>query len=97
MSLYADDDFLGAIAQQARVAYATQQLDACRDALQNWQAEAALGVGASDNPRVLHELAYYTAQIEHWQDYLGRLGICSNPIGSAPAFRMPDVARSEGL
>lgn len=95
MGLYANDDFLGAIAQQARVAYATQQLNACRDALRSWQAEAALGVGARDNPRVQHELAYYTAQVERWQDYLARLGIYPHAIVSAPAFRMPDGAWSE--
>ena len=56
MSLSADDDFLVAIAQQALVAYATHQLDVCRAALQNWQAEAALVVGTGDS-RVQHELA----------------------------------------
>jgi len=54
MSLAADDEFLGTIAQQ---------LDACRTALQNWQAEAAFEVGARENPRVRHELAYYTTQV----------------------------------
>ena len=52
MSLSADDDFLIAIAQQALVAYATHQLGVCRTALQSWQAEAALEVGANDNSRV---------------------------------------------
>jgi len=36
MSLSADDEFLNIIAHQARVAYATQQLAACREALQAW-------------------------------------------------------------
>ena len=55
----ADDDFLVAIVQQALVAYATHQLDVCRAALQNWQAEAALVVSTGDL-RVHHELACYT-------------------------------------
>jgi hypothetical protein len=83
MSLAADDEFLGAIAQQARVAYATQQLDACRTALQSWQAEAAFEVGAPDDPRVRHELAYYTSQVERWQEYLRCLGQGLHQVGAA--------------
>lgn len=73
MSLTTDDDFLVAIAEQALVAYATYQLGVCRIALQSWQAESALVVDTGNNSRVLHELAYYTTQVERWQGYLERL------------------------
>src|SRR6266852_1751167 len=82
MSLSADDDFLVVIAQQALVAYATHQLGVCRIALQSWQAEAALEVGAADNSRVWHELAYYMTQVERWQGYLERLRTESNGVAS---------------
>jgi hypothetical protein len=93
MSLAADDDFLGIIAQQAQLAYAMQQLHACQQALQNWQAKAALGVGASDNLRARHELVYYTQQIERWQDYLRLLGMVSNPVSSVRALMALDGPR----
>jgi hypothetical protein len=73
MSLSADDDFLNTIAHQARVAYATQQLESCQQALRRWQAHAAPEVGASD-PRAQYEQAYYTEQVERWQSYLRSLG-----------------------
>jgi hypothetical protein len=91
MSLAADDEFLGAIAQQARLAYATQLLDACRTALQNWQAEAAFEVGARENPRVQHELAYYTTQVERWQEYLRCLGQGLHQVGAARELTTPDA------
>ena len=91
MSLSADDDFLVAIAQQALVAYATHQLGVCRTALQSWQAEAALEVGANDNSRVQHELAYYTTQVKRWQDYLERLRPASNGVVSVPALMSLDI------
>jgi hypothetical protein len=75
MSLSADDEFLNVIAHQARVAYATQQLSMCREALRAWQANTEGEV--HDHPRVLDELAEYTRQIAHWQDYLGCLGAMS--------------------
>ena len=84
MSLSADDDFLVAIAQQALVAYATHQLDVCRTALQNWQAEAALVVSTGDS-RVQHELAFYTTQVERWQGYLERLRTESTGATPVPA------------
>ena len=90
MSLSADDDFLVAIAQQALVAYATHQLGVCRTALQRCQAQAALEVGAGDNSRVRHELAYYTTQVERWQGYLGRLRTESNGVASVPALMSLD-------
>ena len=74
MSLSADDEFLNTIAYQARVAYATQQLATCRDALQRRQVDGAPEAGASDGGAVQQELVHYTQQIERWQDYLGRLG-----------------------
>jgi hypothetical protein len=76
MSLSADDEFLNVIAHQARVAYATQQLSTCREALQAWQANTEREV--HDHTRVLDQLADYTRQIAHWQDYLGSLGGMSN-------------------
>ena len=54
MGLSIDDEFLNVIAYQARVAYATQQLAACRDALQRWQADGACE--ASDGTYVQDEL-----------------------------------------
>jgi len=74
MSLSADDDFLDVVAHQARVTYATQQLNICRTALQRWQAHPADEVGAYDHARVQHELVYYTQQVNRWLDYLASLG-----------------------
>jgi hypothetical protein len=71
MSLPADDEFLNTIAYQARAAYATQQLAACRDALQRWQVDRASEASANGGA-VQQELAHYTQQIERWQDYLGQ-------------------------
>ena len=92
MSLSADDDFLVAIAHQALVAYATHQLGVCRTALQSWQAEAALEVGANDNSRARHELAYYTTQVERWQGYLERLQTASSGVASVPALMSLDIS-----
>jgi hypothetical protein len=78
MSLSIDDEFLNVIAYQARVAYATQQLAACRDALQRWQAEGACE--ASDGMCAQDELADYSRQVQRWQDYLGRLGEAPNVV-----------------
>jgi hypothetical protein len=93
MSLTRDDNFLVTIAQQALVAYATHQLGVCRTALQSWQAEAALVVGTGDS-RVRHELAYYTTQVERWQDYLERLGTESNRGVPVPALMSLDISPS---
>ena len=78
MGLSIDDEFLNVIAYQARVAYATQQLAACRDALQRWQADGAREV--SDGTCAQDELADYTRQVQRWQDYLGRLGEVPNVV-----------------
>jgi hypothetical protein len=78
MSLSADDEFLTVIAHQARVAYATQQLTACRAALQAWQADVAREV--PDGTHVPNELADYARQIARWQDYLGWLGTMPNVL-----------------
>ena len=93
MSLSADDDFLVAIVQQALVAYATHQLDVCRAALQNWQAEAALVVSTGDS-RVQHELAFYTTQVERWQGHLERLRTGSNGAAPVPALMSLDLSPS---
>jgi len=73
MSLSTDDAFLQVIAQQAQVAYATQQLIVHRSALQHWQAQAARELSGADHPRVQYELEYYNQQVERWQEYLERL------------------------
>jgi hypothetical protein len=91
MDLRADDDFLGAIAQQARITYATQQLHASRNALQARQADAAREVCASDSTRVQDELAYYTRQVAHWQDYLGRLGTEAKMVAPVQALIVLDL------
>ena len=78
MGLSVDDEFLNVIAYQARAAYATQQLAACRDALQRQQAERACE--ASDGTYVQDELANYSRQVQRWQDYLGRLGEVPNVV-----------------
>ncbi|HEX5692750.1 MAG TPA: hypothetical protein VFX76_22210 [Roseiflexaceae bacterium] len=76
MSLSAHDEFLHVIAHQARVAYATQQLSMCRKALQAWQANAPDEI--YDRTHMANQLADYTRQIAHWQDYLGSLGAMPN-------------------
>ena len=88
MSLSADDEFLNTIAHQARVAYATQQLAACRDALQCRQVDGASEAGASDGGAVQQELVHYTQQIERWQNYLGHLGAKPNVLWASqmPTF-----------
>ena len=88
MSLSADDEFLNTIAYQARVAYATQQLAACRDALQRRQADEATEADASDGGAVQQELAHYTQQLERWQDYLGHLEAKPNVLRASqmPTF-----------
>jgi hypothetical protein len=91
MSLSVDDDFLDAIAHQARVVYATQQLHACRTTLLHWQASADGEVGAGDPTRVRHELIYYAQQVERWQNYLRHLGEGLNVRGSAQALRVLDI------
>jgi hypothetical protein len=91
MSLSTYDDFLGAIAHQARVAYATQQMHACQKAFEHRQAQAAFGASASDNPRVRHELTYYTAQVARWQDYLERLRADSNAVASVQTLMELDL------
>ena len=78
MGLSIDDEFLNVIAYQARVAYAMQQLAACRDALQRRQAEGACE--SSDGTYVQDELADYSRQVQRWQDYLGRLGEVPNVV-----------------
>lgn len=94
MSLYADDDFLHTIAHQAQVGYGTQRLNVCWDALQQWQTHATLGTYAAHDTRVAHEVAYYTQQVERWQDYLARLGEEAQVAGSARALVELNIPRS---
>jgi hypothetical protein len=81
--LYIDDEFVNVIAQQARVTYATQQLEAYHHALGRWQAYAICELAGADYSRVRYKLAYYRQQIARWQDYLGRLATEFNVAGSA--------------
>jgi hypothetical protein len=83
MPMYADDDFLAAIAQQAQVAYAMQQVHTCKHALERWQTEAALEVGAAGSPSARLQMEYYMQQVERWQAYLGRLGVQPSAIETA--------------
>ena len=73
MGLSANDAFLDTIAQQARLAYASQQLHVLQTRLQRLQVDAEAGLDAESSSRVRHELTYYTQQIERWQSYLERL------------------------
>ncbi|MBK9711289.1 MAG: hypothetical protein IPO81_08170 [Kouleothrix sp.] len=73
MSLSANDDFLDVIAHQARVTYASQQLHTSRDALQEFLTRSVAELDDADSPRMRHELAYYTQQVERWREYLERL------------------------
>ena len=88
MSLYADDAFLDLIVHQARVAYATQQLNAYRNELACWQTHETRAVDALE-PRVRHEMLYYTQQVARWQDYLIGLEQGINAVGSVPALDVP--------
>jgi len=81
--LYSDDEFVNVIAHQARVNYATQQLEAYYHVLERWQAYAIRELATADCSHMRHELAYYRQQIACWQDYLGRLATESNVAGSA--------------
>ena len=68
-----DDELLDMIAQQARAAYAQQQLEQFQATLQQWQGHAEHGSNAFSDKRVQHELAYYAQQIIRWQTYLTNL------------------------
>ena len=72
--LSANDSFLDLIAHQAQIAYASQQLQVLQDVLQGLLKHSGADLAASVNPRLQHELAYYTQQVERWRDYLGGLG-----------------------
>jgi hypothetical protein len=73
MSLSASDEFLDAIAQQAQVTYASQQLHVLQDMLQDLLKHSGAELDADVSRRAQHELVYYTLQIERWQEYLERL------------------------
>jgi hypothetical protein len=68
-----DDALLDAIARQARMAYAQQQLEQFRTALQQWRVQADHGSDGFSDQRVQHELAYYAQQVIRWQTYLTNL------------------------
>lgn len=74
MSLATNDEFLDAIAHQARFAYASQQLHVLHGVLQGLLTHSGAELGAGVSQGAQHELVYYTQQIERWQEYLGRLG-----------------------
>ena len=67
------DQLLNQIAPQWRVAYAMQQLNICRAALQRWHSRPIEPAGPYNQTRAQHELTYYTQQFERWQAYLDGL------------------------
>ena len=73
MSLSASDAFLDAIAQQAQVTYASQQLHVLQDMFQDLLTHSGAELDAGVSPRAQHELVYYTQQIERWQGCMERL------------------------
>ena len=73
MSLPADDEFLAIVAQQARITYATQQLQIHQSLLQRWQSHQVGDMGPYGPNRVQHELVYYERQAERWLAYLEHL------------------------
>jgi hypothetical protein len=89
MSLHPDDEFLDLIVRQARVAYATQQVNAYQKDLECRQAHA-MAEDAHQQSRGQQELLYYIQQVGHWQDYLMRLEQRAS-AASAPA---PDLLLS---
>ncbi len=84
MTLYADDDFLTTIADQARVVYVTQQVQTCRTTIAHWYAHTPAAVDPRNRARVQYELAYYTKQLERWQSYLTRLSSDTDSCGKQP-------------
>ena len=88
MSLYANDSFLDVIVHQAQVAYATQQVNSHRKELQCRLAHARSEADALE-PRVQHELLYYTQQVARWEEYLLRLEQSTPAVGPAPALNGP--------
>ena len=73
MILPADDEFLAIVAQQARMTYATQQLEIHQSALQRWQPHQVGVIGPYGTNRVQHGLVYYQRQAERWLAYLEHL------------------------
>lgn len=79
-----NDDRLDRIARQARLAYATYQLQTCQAALQRWQVHIEQSPPKFDPERVQFEITYHAQQIERWHDYLAALG----PV--EPLFTCPE-------
>jgi hypothetical protein len=69
-----DDEYNAAIAHQARVTYATQQLHTCQAALGRWQEQATQSTTESERKRAQFEVAYHSREVERWQGYLTQLG-----------------------
>jgi hypothetical protein len=68
-----DEDLLDAIARQARVAYATQQLNECSSAVEHWQKRIEHDADVFNYEGLEHQLNYYVRQAERWQSYLAIL------------------------
>jgi len=68
------------IAQQARVADATQHVHAGRNARQSRQAKATIGAATSDNPRVCMNVVYDTTQLDRGQNDICRLYAIHNHL-----------------
>ncbi len=65
-----DEELLDAIAYQARVAYATQQLDAWQTAVQHWQRWVHHSDSAVAQAYARHKVAHCTEHVARWQHYL---------------------------
>jgi hypothetical protein len=89
MSLHPDDEFLDVIVRQARIAYATQQVNVYQMELQCRQARQ-MGEDDHQESRGRQELLYYIQQVGHWQEYLMRL---EQGASAAPAPAL-DVLQS---
>lgn len=57
----------------SQIRYASQQLALYRSALVHWQTCVVNLNDTFHESRVQYEVAYYTQQVERWQDYLAAL------------------------
>ena len=83
------EQLLDAIACQARMAYATEQLTQCEAALLLWQQRAKQNGHGFSPGRIQHEVTYYAQQVMRWHTYLD--GIAAAPrLILAERLRAPD-------
>jgi hypothetical protein len=59
--------------KKVRIDYASQQLDIYRSALTHWQIRASTSDTPYQRSHAQYELAYYTQQVDRWQNYLALL------------------------